>query len=839
MRRCVDAGLRLALPGAAGQLLHSWDSRANQQQIEHDSLLRPVTVREHAAGQLPKVVERFTYGDCGDEVAAHNQCGRLIRHDDPAGTLRLSEYSLFDTCLVEARQFLSGLEAPDWPPDISLRDDLLEDGKGFITAQTFTATNEMQTQIDAMGNLRIFDYTVAGELKETRLQLAGSDELPRLLVGSIHYNALGQIESETAGNRVVNKAFYGADDGRLIQLLAGIPGSAPLQNLNYCYDPVGNIVSLEDKSQSVRYFNNQRIDPINCYRYDSLYQLVEASGREVITPGYGLALPALKRMPLDSNQLRNYTQSFLYDAAGNLLSRHHSGAPTFNMSTSSFNNHSLAQREDGSLPDEEEITNGFDANGNQQELQRGQAMSWDVRNQLSLVTMVKREDGPDDLECHVYDRPGHRLRKVRLTQAGSRILRAEVRYLPGLEIHRDAVTGEERQVISVEAGRSRVWVLHWETKPPDGISNDQVRFSLSDHLGSCTLELDEKAGLLSQEGYYPFGGTAWWVGRSTLEAKYKTIRYSGKERDASGLYYYGYRYYAPWLCRWMSPDPAGTLYGQNLYRMVENRPTTLVDMYGLEPVPPSSAYQSFWQEGLRARLDSLGDSSQAAQRFIKDRFKAHELEPNSHEVSSTYFHQVGGHSYESWFVNEFHEDIWIFKQNYKTNPPRRDISGSGEPDRFHASDVARYQYELVASQRSFFGKLPSVIKRENVMSYIALANTVSTGNDGKDLMNVFFTKTPNGKSTMRIMEDFDLEPVSVERIKGPEGRIDFLIRVQPKTIKLSARQANEVDSETSVQNSHEPPENSRYFEADILKGSIRRGSIDMERVERRGSYRRF
>ncbi|ENB4330304.1 hypothetical protein ABHV50_004425, partial [Vibrio vulnificus] len=81
----------------------------------------------------------------------------------------------------------------------------------------------------------------------------------------------------------------------------------------------------------------------------------------------------------------------------------------------------------------------------------------------------------------------------------------------------------------------------------------------------------------------PFGGTAVWSAKSQTEAKYKTIRYSGKERDATGLYYYGYRYYAPWLCRWLNPDPAGTVDGLNLFRMVRNNPVTLYDMDGRAP----------------------------------------------------------------------------------------------------------------------------------------------------------------------------------------------------------------------------------------------------------------
>lgn len=66
-----------------------------------------------------------------------------------------------------------------------------------------------------------------------------------------------------------------------------------------------------------------------------------------------------------------------------------------------------------------------------------------------------------------------------------------------------------------------------------------------------------------------------------MQGRYKFVRYSGKERDATGLYYYGYRYYQPWLGRWLSADPAGTVDGLNLFAMVRNNPMTLVDEHGL------------------------------------------------------------------------------------------------------------------------------------------------------------------------------------------------------------------------------------------------------------------
>ncbi|HJR27990.1 MAG TPA: RHS repeat-associated core domain-containing protein, partial [Pseudomonas sp.] len=571
----VDGGWQLSLPDQAGSPCSFWDARGSQRHTEFDEQQRPITVTEQAAGELPRVVERLTYGDSGPAFAEHNQCGQLIRHDDPAGSQIYPEYGMAAAVLREERRFLAELETPDWPLEPEARDELLEP-QSFITRHTFNPTGELRQQTDAMGNLRTFGYDLAGKPDEAWLQVAGEGESPKRLVSAIRYNALDQVESESAGNGVVTRVEYAADDGRLLRLQAALGSEKPLQDLNYVYDPVGNIVELQDRSQPVTHFNNQRIDPINRYRYDSLYQLVEARGWEVSTPSHGPALPTLLPTPLDPNQRRNYTQQFEYDRGGNLITRHHSGAPGFSMFTSARSNRSLGQRDDGSLPGEPEIAVGFDACGNQRELQRGQSMDWDIRNQLSRVTLVKREIGPDDYEGYRYDRPGHRLRKVGFAHSSGPTLRSEVRYLPGLEIHRQA-EGEEHHVISLEAGRSNVRALHW----PQGEHSDQLRYSLSDHLGSSTLELDDDVGVLTQEHYYPFGGTACWAGKSALVAKYKTLRYSGKERDATGLYCYGFRYYAPWLQRWVSPDPARDLDGLNIYVFVGNTVTTYLDINGL------------------------------------------------------------------------------------------------------------------------------------------------------------------------------------------------------------------------------------------------------------------
>jgi insecticidal toxin complex protein TccC len=566
----VDAGWQLSLLDQAGMARSFWDGRGSQRRTEYDQLQRPITVTEQMKDGLPPITERFAYAQAGDEFAVHNQCGQLIRHDHPAGSRSHCEYGVGGLLLAEETRFLLDLASPDWSSEST--GAILED-EVFRTAQQYGASGEMLCQTDARDNFRAFAYNQAGELQEIRLRLAGASGPPQVLVSDICYDALGKVQSEKAGNGVVTTVQYAAENGRLVRLLSCDAQGKPLQHLVYAYDPAGNISSVEDKAELTRYFNHQRIDPINRYRYDSLYQLVEATGREVSQPSHGPALPAWQTTPLDPNQLRNYTQSFNYDASGNLQTRHHSGVETFEMFTSTDSNRSVA--EEGSLAD------GFDANGNQLELLRGQKMTWDIRNQLCRVTMVRREDGSDDTESYFYDSPGHRLRKVRLTETARRTLRAEVRYLPGLEIHRDTATGEERHELGVESGLSHVRALHWVEKRPRSVRNDQLRFCLNDHLNSCTLELDELGALLSREIYYAFGGTALWAGSSETEVKYKTIRYSGKERDATGLYYYGYRYYAPWLQRWVSADPVGSVDGPNLFLFCGNSPIANVDRQGL------------------------------------------------------------------------------------------------------------------------------------------------------------------------------------------------------------------------------------------------------------------
>jgi RHS repeat-associated protein len=109
------------------------------------------------------------------------------------------------------------------------------------------------------------------------------------------------------------------------------------------------------------------------------------------------------------------------------------------------------------------------------------------------------------------------------------------------------------------------------------------------------------------------GGTAWWAARSKVDADYKTIRYSGKERDATGLVYYGLRYLAPWLGRWINPDPLGVVDGLNVYRMVGNNPINMIDDQGGMRGPADTAIP-IQPESTRSTLDNVSEKAQHSLR---------------------------------------------------------------------------------------------------------------------------------------------------------------------------------------------------------------------------------
>lgn len=590
----VDAGTQVVLQGLGDEVLLSWDSRGTLREVEHDLLLRPVAVFEAGAGEPRRCAERFIYGEPG-VGELHNQCGQLIRHDDPLGSLLFDAYALGGQCLQNTRHFTLEPVNPDWPEPINQREQLLEPGGGATTGWRFGALGHVLEQVDACGNRQGFELTIAGRLRAIHVQLQAHAGLTTL-VSDIRYNADGLVVQEVAGNGVLTTLSYRPEDGRLQQRKASRATGEVVQHWVYTYDLTGNVLSIEDKALPVRYFANQRIDPVSRFYYDSLYQICAATGWEA---GAASAGPAA---------IANYTQNYRYDAGGNLLELTHMGAQNHGhqLQAARYSNRCLPWR-NGVPPDEAQIAAAFDARGNLRLLDQGRLVHWNGRNQLDSVAIVQRESAADDREVYLYDGNAQRGRKIRWLQTNARRVVAQVRYLPALELRTDSGTGEVLQVITVQTGLNHVRILHWDTAPPSGV-NDHCRYSFSDHLGSMGLELDASAAVVSREHFYPFGATAW---SEEVQVSYRTVRYCAKERDATGLYYYGYRYYLSWLQRWLNPDPAGAIDGHNRYRAMRNNPLVYGDSDGrnpntLEKKPHDRTYHDMGKQKLVNPVQAAG-----------------------------------------------------------------------------------------------------------------------------------------------------------------------------------------------------------------------------------------
>lgn len=601
----ADAGITVALNDAAGRSyrVETHISSGNNGKDDRSQAVtrtwqyedaalpgRPLGVTEQVAGEVARVTKRFVYAGITSAEKAHNLAGKCVSHHDTAGLVQTDSIALTGVPLTVTRCLLKNVDNPDTRADWQGTDapawNAVLERAAYITLTTADATGAVLTITDARGNRQRVAYDVAGLLSGSWLTVKGGTE--QVIVQFLNYSAAGQKLHEVQGNGVVTTYTYEPQTQRLIGIKTERPiehasGRKVMQDLHYEYDPTGNVLRVRNGAEETRYWRNQKVVPENRYVYDSLYQLVSTTGREMANiASQGGNLP-LVPMLLDNAAYTNYTRSYTYDNAGNLTQiRHSTPATNNNYTTSMTVSHGSNRAVLSTLTEETaKVDTLFTAGGHQIQLHPGQPLLWTPNGELLKVTSAATGS-----ESYRYDSDSQRLLKV----SANSMLTQRTLYLTGVElktIAKGSAETENLQVIVMgETGRAQVRVLHWEKGKPANINNNQVRYSYDNLIGSCGLELDGDGNIISQEEYYPYGGTAVWTVRSALEANYKTVRYSGNERDTTGLYYYGYRYYQPWAGRWLSADPAGAVDGLNLFRMVRNNPVTLMDADGRVPELP-------------------------------------------------------------------------------------------------------------------------------------------------------------------------------------------------------------------------------------------------------------
>jgi RHS repeat-associated protein len=568
----IDSGTSRMLLDAAGQPLYNQDTVGWIFRVWYDVLRRP-EYRYMMNGSIEKLSDIYVYGEGQLNDKARNLRGQLYQHYDSSGLQQVDAYDFKDSPLTTSQQLLEDKTLTDvnWDQAPALSPEV------FTALVTTDALGRPVTATDPGSNITTYIYDKGGALKQVKLN---GDPY----VQDIHYDAKGQRSAIWYGNGTKTGYTYDEQTFRLRRLLTvKLSTNTILQDLNYWYDPVGNITQINDGAQQTLFYANAIIDPTQQYTYDALYRLTEAKGREQIgTADFGAEdnyNDTAWKVNLGNDAAQLYVQQYSYDETGNILQLKHiagTGSYTRDYNFSSSSN-KLVTTEVGSWL----YTYGYDARGNMTAMPHLSAMLWNINNELHQVTKGTNN-------TYYQYSGGQRIRKY--TDKGS--VKEERIYLGSFEIYRKFdSTGSlkltERTTVHVSDDTGRIAMLEERTFGTAADDNNTAplltRYIYSNHLQSASLELDETAAIISYEEYHPYGTTAYQASNAAMNAVSKRYRYTGKERDEeSGLYYHGARYYVPWLCRWAACDPLENKYaGMSPYNYGNCNPIIFNDPSGM------------------------------------------------------------------------------------------------------------------------------------------------------------------------------------------------------------------------------------------------------------------
>jgi RHS repeat-associated protein len=632
----MDSGSSWTLNASSGNAIRAWDSRGHDFATSYDALRRPLTLTvkgNDAANSDPRtlaapvVYEKIEYGEGQAQDTDLNLRNRVFRHYDGAGVLTnvdvdpaTGAQQAFDfkgNLLRSRRCFIDDAGAlPDWsaPPSPFAPDT-------FAQSTQYDALNRPTALTGPDGSVIRPTYNAANLLEAVSVSLRGA--APTAFVTNIDYNPKGQRLRIDYANHATTTCAYDPALFRLTRVTTarqGVPANQQVvQDLSYTFDPAGNITHMKDDAdiQSVVFFNNRRVDPSTDFTYDAIYRLIQASGREQLGLAAGAPnapaptsyndVPRVNLVqPGDGNAMGLYGESYQYDAVGNLTQLRHTGtSPASAGWTRSYayakpsllepalmGNRVSGTTVSGSATLSEPY--GYDARGNMTTMPQLQLMQWNFKDQLALTQRravnASDQDGTrhqGERTTYVYDFSGARVRKVTVSATGTKL--KERFYVGGFELYREyGANALERQTLHVMDDKRRIALVETKTAdtqaPAGSLPAPAIRYQFGNHLGTALLELDEAGAVVSYEEYYPFGGTTYQAGRSLAEVSLKRYRYLGQERDEeTGFNFMLARYYAPWLARWTSPDPAGLTDGPNPYLYARNNPVALADPGGKDP----------------------------------------------------------------------------------------------------------------------------------------------------------------------------------------------------------------------------------------------------------------
>ncbi|MFC1593868.1 toxin TcdB middle/N-terminal domain-containing protein [Candidatus Omnitrophota bacterium] len=354
-------------------------------------------------------------------------------------------------------------------------------------------------------------------------------EILDIFVENVDYSAAGQIVTIEYGNGVVTAYTYDVNTLRLIHLSTVDSEQVTLQELNYHYDSVGNIVQIIDNVNTAT----------QIFTYDALNRLLTAD-----SPGYGF-------------------KEYEYDQIGNMIFK---DGVVYSYGAGSAGPHAVTSGSDGSV-----FT--YDNNGNMNSWQtadgRIYAYEFDAENRLRIVKINGATKA-----AYEYDGDGGRTKKtIYSSSMASRDYflhedsfakrRSEEHLRYALDFLSSFVSIPEAEAALVsEVTTVYIGSLYEKTDNSNtkhiflggqriaSVKDGVVNYFHTNHLGSTDVVTDYSGEEIVHYEYAPYGEVVVEQGVDITDYKF-----TGKSLDSEvGLYFYGARYYNPTIGRFITAD---------------------------------------------------------------------------------------------------------------------------------------------------------------------------------------------------------------------------------------------------------------------------------------------
>lgn len=566
------------------------------------------------------LVTRYVYDEAGRKLFETNANNEVIRYTNNAAGDLLSltdgknqttrwKYDEYGRVTNKLDQTSAEILRYKYDPDSRL------------TNRWSAAKGDTKYKYDPVGNLTNIDYAASTDVKfkydalnrvTNMVDALGTTKYTYALGGKL-YTEDGPFNNDTITNTYVNR----------LRTKLVLQQPTGLWTNSFAYDSAKRLTNVTSQAGSFAYtFDSQRLTLIQklllpntsaiTNAYDSVARLtgtyLKTSGgvltnkheyvynvasqrtqqtrKDASTVDY--AYDKISQLKVANSSVNSEDRGYTYDSAWNLNYRTNNGSPEA-FSVDSKNQ--LTTVPDG-------MTCTYDSNGNLTEVTDGafwsfryeyddenRLVSWEQYNldgdtseaitwfgcdglgRLRLRTDFDPDNEFYPVTCYVYD--GMRVIQQRATDTEDTDLELAtptISYTRGTDLSGslEGAGGIGGLLARSHGYSSGNWSTH--------------NFYHADGNGNVTYMLNSSQSKVAEYRYDPFGNT---ISKSGSLADANVYRFSSKEiHPSSGMYYYGYRFYDPYLQRWPNRDPLGEEGGINLYGFTENDPVNFVDPYG-------------------------------------------------------------------------------------------------------------------------------------------------------------------------------------------------------------------------------------------------------------------